>query len=891
MLTHVQNISIEPTIKEKQIKKLLKMFSYLDSLNKFPFKTQALGVIWLNTIWYKMVKSNGFLTIKKTLSNLNIENDFNLFVNEYYKDDLNCIKTNYFIKNFLNLITPFNCQIKKEYNDTYQLNPFLIRPVLPGTYNIVNGIGINIKTKNMNVRIYGIIDPDKFYIYRNNICKNEILNILKERFNIDETDINIFFNCLSLRDYIVNENRQIANIIKNQKEKVDFYKKAEISIILAEYGFLPEYLKIELINLLLEFNLVSKANHLYKKIPFDKEYIKWNNQNLLTEYIMNDPLEDEEKNKDVPYEIRISSLKASNKIKQKAYGKLNTINKSNDSCPKSQKYLDGLLKIPFETYKDESELKDSTKELYNEFCKKYPDFKKEDLNSIEIYDYVKSLCNTTKVSKECKKIIRNIDICREHQQQYINKVEAILEKHVHGHPRVKTQIKRQLAKWAYGGQSGTVIGLEGPPGCGKTTLIKNGLAKCLLDHNGEPRPVGFIPLGGYSNASSLVGHNYTYQGSTWGRICDILIESQCLNPIFMFDELDKISNTASGSEITGVLTHLTDSTQNNEFYDKYFDGIPLDLSKAIIIFTFNDRNLIDPILLDRITIIKTDYLNLEDKLVVSRKHLIPQILSIMDLKPKDIEIDDEIIKKLISDYTREAGARQLKKILDECISELNYRRLLDPSIKLIINEELINTVLKHKDKIKDEEIPKKELIGQINGLYANALGLGGILPIQVSGLAEKSKFELTGKQGEVMKESMACAKTVAFNLIKDTELKEKMKEQGLHVHCPSTSIPKDGPSAGGAISLAIYSYLTQKYIRNDVCMTGEIDLNGNITKIGGLEAKLVGARKAGATLALIPEENKEQLEKLYSEGKLEQVEGFRVIPISNINQATEHIFI
>jgi ATP-dependent Lon protease len=501
-------------------------------------------------------------------------------------------------------------------------------------------------------------------------------------------------------------------------------------------------------------------------------------------------------------------------------------------------------------------------------------------------DYI----NIEKTRSFCVDAHYEMQCARIKQQEYLEKVQDIFESCVHGHSLVKTQLKRLLAQWISGGQSGIVLGLEGPPGNGKTTLIKNGLAKCLIDQNNKPRPVGFVPLGGSTNASSIVGHGFTYVGSTWGRIVDILMECECMNPIFLFDELDKVSKTEHGNEIISILTHLTDSTQNNEFYDKYFEGVPLDLSKALMVFTFNDRNKIDPILLDRMTIIETKPLSLDDKMVVARNHLIPQISKLVDFEPSEIIISDEEIETLICDYTCEAGARQLKKMLESLIQELNLRRLMEPKTSLLIDRFLINDVFKHRDKVRRESISDKPLIGQINGMWANALGMGGILPIQVEKTYTSKTLVLTGTQGDTMKESMRCAETIAINLTTNESPnfnKEDLKF-GLHIHCPSTGMPKDGPSAGGAICIAVFSFLCNKYIKQDVAMTGEIDLMGRILAIGGLDAKLNGAKKAGIRKALIPLENKEQFQRMINEGKNPEDEKFKVVMVDNIYEALNH---
>ena len=194
-------------------------------------------------------------------------------------------------------------------------------------------------------------------------------------------------------------------------------------------------------------------------------------------------------------------------------------------------------------------------------------------------------------------------------KKYMENVETILDKSVYGHLEAKRQIQRIIGQWINGTNSGHCFGFEGPPGVGKTSLAKKGISICLKDFNGKSRPFSFIAMGGSCNGSVLEGHSYTYVGSTWGKIVDILIDSKCMNPIIFIDELDKISKTENGKEIIGILTHLTDATQNDEFADKYFAGIKFDLSKVLFIFSYNDYNLLDPILADRIHRVKFRHLS------------------------------------------------------------------------------------------------------------------------------------------------------------------------------------------------------------------------------------------------------------------------------------------
>jgi hypothetical protein len=486
----------------------------------------------------------------------------------------------------------------------------------------------------------------------------------------------------------------------------------------------------------------------------------------------------------------------------------------------------------------------------------------------------------------------------------LENVKKTLDKSVHGHDNAKRQIERIIGQWINGEQTGYCFGFEGPPGVGKTSLAKNGLAKCLKDENGEERPFSFIALGGSSNGSTLCGHNYTYVGSTWGRIVDILMDNKCMNPIIFIDELDKVSNTEHGKEIIGILTHLVDPTQNEQFQDKYFSGVDLNLSKVLFIFSYNNPQLIDKILLDRIHRVKFKSLSIEDKIIITKKHILPELYSKVGLS-NVLNMNDEIIKYIIENYTQEAGVRKLKEILFEIISEINLKILkddvdfIDIPIELT-KDDIRKKYLKDRHMVRYKEIDPECHIGVINGLWANSLGMGGIILIECVPMPSNNilDLKLTGMQGDVMKESMNVAKTLAWKLTdkkQQTKLIKQFKltkQNGLHIHCPEGATPKDGPSAGTAITVCIYSYLNNKKINNLFAITGEIDLQGNVTAIGGLDLKILGGIRAGVKNFIFPEENEKDFKKFKDECKEKDLlKGISFYPVEKIHQVFELIFI
>lgn len=275
-----------------------------------------------------------------------------------------------------------------------------------------------------------------------------------------------------------------------------------------------------------------------------------------------------------------------------------------------------------------------------------------------------------------------------------------LDDNVYGHKDTKEHIIRLLAKWISNKDAkGLVIGLEGPMGTGKTSL-------CLEICNALGLPSGFISLGGLSSSEYLVGHSYTYEGSRWGKIAEILMQAEYSNPVIFFDELDKVSTSRYGEEIVNTLIHITDVTQNHNFRDKYFSELSLDLSKCIIIFSYNNGDLINPILKDRMVTVKASGYTLQDKIEISKKHMIPKILKEYAFNDTDIVFSDDVLKHIIQITDDEKGVRKLKRSLEDIISQVNVFRLLKQKIAPT-DKDFIKFPLIITENIAKKLIPKK----------------------------------------------------------------------------------------------------------------------------------------------------------------------------------------
>ncbi len=603
---------------------------------------------------------------------------------------------------------------------------------------------------------------------------------------------------------------------------------------------------------------------------------------------------------ELTYEMKLELLNLNEKTKQKVEEKIKELRTSKENA-KAETFIEGFFKIPFNTYIKEDvfvSCENLNEQIKNQITR-INKFIIDDENLIKNSDTIEKIQLKTKYYSNIQEIKSIANTLVELKQQlvltktnYLTKVDGILEKAIYGHKDSKREIKRVIAQWMNGGEmGGTILGFHGPPGVGKTVFAQKGIGKCLFDSEGKTRPFCIFQLGGASDGAVLEGHNYTYVGAKWGRLVEMLMDSKCMNPIIYFDELDKISNTDKGREIVDILIHLTDKSQNKHIFDRYFSGVELDFSKCLIIFSYNDISKVDRILRDRITEIKINPLKKQEKVVITQNYTLKEISESLNTI---CEIPDNLVEYIIETYTLEPGVRKLNEKLYEIFRELNLRNLENPDDTIELTKELIDEILTRHYKIRHYQIHTKPEIGLVNGLYASTVGLGGITLIQVIKSITSSNslpLELTGQQGDVMKESMSCAKTLALRLLSEeqrTSLTNQLKESpfGLHIHCPDTSTPKDGPSAGITITTGIYSLLTNRPIRNDIAMTGEVDLLGNVKAIGGLDAKINGAIKAGVKKVLFPKENEQDYNKILESKCLDgEIE---CVMVEKIEEVIEH---
>jgi ATP-dependent Lon protease len=389
-------------------------------------------------------------------------------------------------------------------------------------------------------------------------------------------------------------------------------------------------------------------------------------------------------------------------------------------------------------------------------------------------------------------------------------------------------------------KNGTIICLEGPPGVGKTTIAKK-IAKAL------GRKFERISLGGMKDASELKGHRRTYVGAMAGKIVKAISKSKCENPVILLDEIDKVSAQFNKSDIDSVLLEVLDPEQNKQFQDNYME-LPIDLSKVLFISTANSLSDISPPLQDRMEIIHLDSYTEEEKVIIAQKYLIPDLLKEFKIKKKDFVLTKSMIKFIVDQYTQESGVRTLRSHLKKILAHKEKCRIFNEESK--VTKEVVDELL--FDHFNHKEEKAKTGVGETIGMAWTPVG-GCVLKIEVESVPGNGVLFMTGTLGETMRESIE----IANSLIK----KEFVLKEDIHIHLPAGAIPKDGPSAGVAIFIAMKSLLLNKKPKQ-MSMTGELSLKGKVLAVGGVKEKLIAAFNNGIRSAIIPFDNRRDIEKL-----------------------------
>lgn len=428
----------------------------------------------------------------------------------------------------------------------------------------------------------------------------------------------------------------------------------------------------------------------------------------------------------------------------------------------------------------------------------------------------------------------------------------ILDRDHYGMKKVKERILEQLAVInRTGDPSGSILCLLGAPGVGKTSV-----AKSIAEATG--RNYVRISLGGMKDESELRGHRKTYVGAMPGRIVNALKQAKSSNPLILLDEIDKIGSDYK-CDPSSALLEVLDSEQNKSFRDNYLE-LGLDLSKVLFIATANDTSTIPAPLLDRMEVIELSSYTADEKLNIAKKHLIPKQIKKHGLKGSDISISDGAVNKIISSYTREGGVRKLEReiasLCRKCVVKLTENKG-----KLSVTEKNLPALL-GAEKYMNTPVASQPQIGLVNGLAWTQTG-GELLQCEAVVLPGSGKVQVTGKLGDVMKESVQAAVSFVRSVSQSLDIEPDFYEKkDIHIHFPEGAVPKDGPSAGITVATAVASALSLFPVRSDIAMTGEISLRGNVMPIGGLKEKALAAYRHGITEIIIPEENLKDLEDI-----------------------------
>ena len=435
----------------------------------------------------------------------------------------------------------------------------------------------------------------------------------------------------------------------------------------------------------------------------------------------------------------------------------------------------------------------------------------------------------------------------------VEAARKVLERDHFGLEKVKERILETIAVRQMNPDSkGQILCLVGPPGVGKTSIAIS-VAKALN------RKLARLSLGGVRDEADIRGHRKTYIGAMPGRIIDAITRGGSMNPLLLLDEIDKVGNDYRGDPASALLEAL-DSEQNHAFRDHFLE-IPVDLSRVMFITTANTTETIPRPLLDRMEVIQLSSYTDEEKLQIAKLHLLPKQLAEHGLKKSMLRISDDVFRAVIRDYTRESGVRQLERRLAAICRKADMRLLEGDVKRVTVTEDMLPKMLDCQPYPPALHTDREET-GVVNGLAWTETG-GEILEVEVNVMDGAGKLELTGNLGDVMKESataaLSCLRSRSAMLGIDSEF---YKNKDIHVHFPEGAVPKDGPSAGIAVTLAMLSALTGQRIKSGLAMTGEVTLRGRVLPIGGLKEKTMAAKRCGIHTVLIPKDNVRDLEEI-----------------------------